>query len=36
MKIKKKQLQEDILDNSTLEQIADKIEGKIKTTNLIQ
>ena len=33
MDVKKKQLQEDILDNSTLEQIADKIDEKI---NLIR
>ena len=28
--LKKKQIQEDYLDNSTLEQIADKVEGKIE------
>ena len=32
--IKKKQLQEDILDNSTLEQIADKVENKIEGIRL--
>ena len=31
---KKKQLQEDILDNSTLEQIADKVDGKIEGIRL--
>lgn len=31
---KKKQLQEDMLDNSTLEQIADKVEGKISEIRL--
>ena len=31
MDVKKKQLQEDILDNSTLEQIADKIDEKINS-----
>ena len=32
--IRKKQLQEDILDNSTLEQIADKVENKIEGIRL--
>lgn len=32
--IKKKQLQEDILDNSTLEEIADKVDGKINEIRL--
>lgn len=31
---KKKQIQEDLLDNSTLEQIADKIDNKIETIRL--
>jgi hypothetical protein len=31
---RKKQLQEDILDNSTLEQIADKVENKIEGIRL--
>lgn len=32
--VKKKQLQEDLLDNSTLEQIADKVENKIEGIRL--
>jgi hypothetical protein len=31
---RKKQLQEDLLDNSTLEQIADKVENKIEGIRL--
>ena len=32
--VKKKQLQEDMLDNSTLEQIASKVEGKIESIRM--
>ena len=32
--VKKKQLQEDMLDNSTLEQIATKVEGKIESIRM--
>ena len=31
---KKKQIQEDLLDNSTLEEIADKVENKIEGIRL--